>query len=67
LEDQLIYRQAKAKAQFTLKKTEKEHWQNYCSTINSSTKLSSVWQVTKKMSGVRSAERMTAIKHGKKT
>jgi exonuclease III len=48
LEDQLIYRQAKAKAQFTLKKTEKEHWQNYCSTINSSTKLSSVWQMTKK-------------------
>ena len=66
LESQQMYREVKAKAQLTLKTSERECWQEYCSTINNSTKLESAWKMAKKMSGVRSGEKMTSIKEGDK-
>jgi ribonuclease HI len=67
LESQQEYRMAKAKAQYILKTSEREHWHSYCSTINSNTKLGSIWKMTKKMSGVRCSQNMSSIKEGSVT
>src|ERR1700690_3563366 len=64
LKDCINYRKLKGKSQFTLKKVEKEYWQHYCSTINKSTKLKSVWSMSKKMSGIKSSCNSTILKEG---
>ena len=45
------YRRLKGQAQFVIKNEAKQHWENYCSTLNSHTKLGDVWRMNKKMSG----------------
>jgi hypothetical protein len=45
------YRRLKGKAQHEIKNSAKEHWQEYCSTLDSSTKLGSVWNMARKMNG----------------
>ena len=37
------YRRLKGKAQHVIKSTALEHWESYCSTLDRSTKLGSVW------------------------
>jgi len=45
------YRRLKGKAQRVIKSSAREYWQNYCSTLNKSTKLGSVWRMARKMNG----------------
>lgn len=45
------YRRLKGLAQHQIKSSAKEHWQNYCNTLNSQTKLGSVWRMARKMNG----------------
>jgi len=66
LKDCINYRKLKGKSQFTLKRAEKECWQQYCSTINKSTKLKSVWRMSKKMSGIKSSSNSTILKEDNK-
>lgn len=49
------YKRLKAKAQNIIKKSAKQHWQNYCSSITTSTKLNNVWTMLKRMQGVTSS------------
>ena len=51
LMDCIEYRRRKAIAQRTIKDAEKEHWQEYCSSINKETKLAEVWRRVKGMNG----------------
>ena len=46
-EDGLLYRKLKGIAQKTIKVAAAEHWQGYCNSLDSSTKLSSVWHMAK--------------------
>jgi hypothetical protein len=49
--DAIEYKKLRAIAQRTIRTESKNYWHNYCSTIDSSTKLSSVWAMAKRMSG----------------
>jgi ribonuclease HI/exonuclease III len=53
-EDGMLYRKSKGIAQKVIKTAASEHWQQYCNTIDSSTKLGAVWRMSRKMSGVAS-------------
>ena len=46
------YRRLKGKAQHVIKSTAREYWQNYCSTMDKSTKLGSVWRMAHRMNGI---------------
>ena len=61
--DCIAYRKSKAEAQRIIKDAGKQHWRDICSDITSSTKLSSVWKMVKKMQGVRSSHSIPTIKH----
>ena len=45
-------------AQRTIREAGREHWEEYCSTLTSASKLGSVWRMAKKMSGTTSREAM---------
>ena len=62
IEDCINYRRAKAQAQRTIKQSGKDHWQSFCSSITTSTKVSSVWRMVKGMSGVRSQSTIPVLK-----
>ena len=47
------YRQLKGLAQREIKSAAREHWQSYCSTLNKNSKLSGVWNMTKRMNGIQ--------------
>jgi ribonuclease HI len=55
--DIIEYKRAKAKAQYTIKASQKQYWNEYCDTLNSDTKLSSVWRNSKRMAGNNSQAR----------
>ena len=61
LENCINYRRLKGKAQYVIKSTARDYWQNYCSTLNSSTKLGSVWRMAKKMNGVHNEHKIRNI------
>ena len=48
----ISYRRLKGTAQHVIKSTAREYWQNYCSTMDKSTKLGSVWRMAHRMNGV---------------
>ena len=50
-ENHIAYKKAKSQATRTIKLESQQFWQNYCNSINSSTKLSSVWRMSKRMNG----------------
>jgi len=45
------YRRLKGVAQWTIKNASKKHWESYCSTLTSSSKLGSVWKMAGRMTG----------------
>lgn len=45
------YRKLKGIAQHIIKSSARESWQTFCSTLNSQTKLGTVWKFAKKMNG----------------
>ena len=51
LQDAIIFRKCKAKAQYTLKQAKLQYWQNYCGTLTGNTKTGSVWKTIKSMKG----------------
>lgn len=53
LDDCIEYRRLKSIAQRTIRSTSKAHWRDFCSTLTNHTRLSTVWNMAKRMSGVR--------------
>jgi len=51
LDDCMSYRHLKEIAQRTIKDAKKQSWQEYCSTIDDSTKLGKIWKTASKMTG----------------
>lgn len=51
LTDVLNYKKLKGMAQKSIKNSAKTYWQNYCNTLDTNTKLGSVWRMSKKMIG----------------
>ena len=64
LSDGNLYRKAKAKTQYIVKNSKREHWQDYCNTLNDKTKLGAVWRMSKKMAGIKSTTQIANIKEG---
>ena len=60
-ENCLNYRRLKGIAQHQIKTSAKEHWQNYCNTLNAQTKLGSVWSMARKMNGTKSHHKIQNI------
>jgi len=60
-EDCAKYRRQKGIAQRIIKDAAKGHWQSYCSTMDKSTKLGSVWRMSKKMSGKTTGFRISHL------
>ena len=57
-EQQAEYVRLKGEAQSTIREASRVHWEEYCSTLTSATKLGSVWRMAKKMSGTTTREAM---------
>ena len=57
------YRRLKGQCQRLIKSTAKQHWHDYCSTLNTSTKLSTVWAMSRKMNGVDSNKAIPTLQH----
>jgi len=51
-------RRLKGQAQRVIKNTAREYWQDYCSTLDRSTKLTTVWRMAKKMNRVSSESKI---------
>ena len=47
------YKRAKGTAQHIIKDSAVTYWQNYCNTIDSSTRLGTVWNMAKRMNGIQ--------------
>ena len=45
------YRRLKGAAQHEIKSSARQHWQEYCSTLDTTSKLGSVWSMARKMNG----------------
>jgi len=58
LENCIRYRHLKGSAQRVIKSTAREYWQNYCNTLDKSTKLGTVWRMAKRMNGVHSESKI---------
>jgi len=48
LDNCINYRHLKGKAQYVIKSSAREYWQNYCTTLDKSPKLGNVWRMAKK-------------------
>jgi len=48
------YRRLKGRCQQIIKTTARQHWQDYCGTLQSTTRLSTVWAAARRMNGVNS-------------
>jgi len=53
LQDCIQYRKAKAEAQLVVRHEQQHHWQEYCNSLSSDTKLASVWKMAKNMTGTK--------------
>ena len=60
-EDCNNYRRLKSQCQYIIKSTAKQHWQNYCSTLTDSTKLSTVWKQARQMNGISSTKTIPTL------
>ena len=58
LENCIRYGHLKGTAQHVIKSTAREYWQNYCNTLDKSTKLGTVWPMVKRMNGVHSESKI---------
>jgi len=64
LNDRQLYYRLRGVAQHTIKTTEQKYWRDYCSTLDSNSKLSEVWGTVKKMSGAWSRPSIPTIVEG---
>ena len=51
LDDCIEYKRLKAIAQRLIRTEAKNHWHEYCKTLNSSSKMTTVWRMAKRMNG----------------
>lgn len=56
------YKRCKALATKVIKKAKRLKWRSYCSTINNTTKLGSVWKMVKGMNNTSKGEKIPALK-----
>jgi len=61
LEDCINYRRLKAVAQRVIRTTAKQYWQSFCDRLTQTTKLSVVWNMARKMNGIRSNPSATSL------
>jgi len=61
LDNCINYRHLKGKAQHVIKTSAREHWQEYCNSLDKSTKLVTVWRMAKKMNGVNSNHKIRSL------
>jgi len=55
------YRRLKGQCQRLIKSAAKQHWHDYCSTLNGYTKLSTAWAMSRKMNGADSNKSIRAV------
>lgn len=54
MDDCIEYKRRKAIAQRVIRTTARQHWQNFCDQLTNTTRLTTVWNMAKKMNGTRS-------------
>ena len=59
--DLIEYKKLKALAQKTIRFEQKSYWENYCGSLTSNTSLSSVWRMSKRMTGNNTTRRIPTI------
>jgi hypothetical protein len=64
LHDGVDYRRLVAVARRVLKSAATANWQDYCSTLTSQSKLSTVWNMARRMDGVKANPPNVALKNG---
>ena len=64
LNECITYRRFKSLAQRQIRVAARQHWQNYCNQLTSSTRLSAVWNMTKRMNGTKSNTSSALIDNG---
>ena len=64
LTDRQAYYKLKAIAQRVLKDAKKQHWRDYCNTLNKTSKIGKLWKTIKKMSGVETKRSIPTLKEG---
>ena len=60
------YKKLKGLAQKTVKEAASDYWQEFCGTLNRTTNLSVVWNMTKKMNGIVSQRKPGNFEHNGK-
>ena len=63
-EDYFEYKRLKGVAQGVIKSASQNFWQKYCSTLNRTTQMGSVWKMAKRMSGKEAGFRIPCLKIG---
>ena len=63
----LNYRRLKGIAQRTVKNAASSYWKEYCSTVNSNSKLSAVWRRARKMRGIANGFKVASLTHNNLT
>ena len=62
LESCIEYRQAKAQCQKTIRQQKTESWTEYCDSLTETSRLTSVWKMSRSMSGLNSSSTMPTFK-----
>jgi len=61
LDNCITYRRLKGKVQHVIESSAREYWQNYCNTLDKSTKLGTVWRMAQKMNGVHRENKISNL------
>ena len=61
LDDCIEYRRLKGVAQAALKTKARNHWQDYCDTLQDNSKLASVWRMAKSMNGQKTCSEIPSL------
>ena len=64
IDDCIEYRRLRSVAQRSIRSTGKSHWRDFCATLNNHTRLSTVWNMAKKMNGVRCNPSSVTLQNG---
>jgi len=54
INDIIEHKRLKAIAQRVIRQTARQHWQSFCDTLHSQTRLGTVWNMARKMNGTKS-------------
>ena len=62
LADRQAYYKLKGVAQRVVKDAKKQHWRDYCSALDKTSKIGKVWKAVKKISGIETKRSMPTLK-----